>query len=67
MREQSRFLYSASRVGKTRLIVNEINHFVYDILARRIITGLRKLKPQLLSSLTIYYGIFMRASSFQLR
>lgn len=33
-------------------IVNEINHFVYDILARRIIAGLSRRKPQLLSSLT---------------
>ncbi|MDO5476254.1 MAG: hypothetical protein Q4F43_03970, partial [Eubacteriales bacterium] len=31
----------------------ELNKFVYDILAQRILAGLNKLKPQVLSSLTI--------------
>ena len=34
-------------------IVNELNKFVYDILAQRILAGLNKLKPQVLSLLTI--------------
>ncbi len=39
------------------VIVNEINNFVYDIVARRIFADLSKLNPQILSSLTIYEEI----------
>lgn len=48
---------------RTIIIVNELNIFVYDILAQRILAGLSKLKPQVLSSLTINYQtiIYLRS------
>ena len=39
-----------------RDIQNELNKFVLDIVAHRIIAGLSKLKPQLLCSLTNRVG-----------
>ena len=47
------------RVRNCISVVNELNKFVCDILAQRILAGLSKLKPQVLSSLTIVSEQFL--------